>query len=145
MSEYHVALDVDDTILGGPDSVLRPHLKTLFEFCASNFATISLLTLSRESECRRKLGELYDEYVTQHIYAFPRKENNFSTNKDLRWIHNDISKVIMVEDPLAETLNIDWQQQKDRYIVVSAFDFNNPQEDNELLSVIETMEKKLKT
>lgn len=140
--KQHIALDVDDTILGGPDSLLRPHLPEFLEFCAQNFATISLFTLSRESECRRKLGELY-RYVTQHIYAFPRKENNFSTQKDLRLVHEDINLVTMVEDPLGKELNANWEQQGKRYIIVPPFDYEHPQQDNVLLEVMETLRKRL--
>lgn len=140
--EYHIALDVDDTLLAGPESTLRPHLQVFLQFCHENFATVSLLTLSRESECKRKLGELY-KYITQHIYAFPRKENGFCSDKDLRWVYHDISKVIMVEDPLAEMLNVNWEEQRQSYIVVAPFDYNAPQNDNELLRVMEVIKKRL--
>jgi hypothetical protein len=138
----HLALDVDDTLLGGPESLLRPHLADLFAFAATRFESVSLLTMSRESECRSKLGDLY-AYVTRHIYAFPRPENGFAYKKDLRWVHPDVSRVFMIEDPLGKDLNVDWSAQGDRYVLVPAFAWERPHEDRALLDAIGELERRL--
>jgi hypothetical protein len=139
---HHLALDVDDTLLGGPESLLRPHLADLLGFAATRFESVSLLTMSRESECRRKLGDLY-AYVGRHIYAFPRAENGFSFKKDLRWVHPEIGRVLMVEDPLGRELNVDWEAQGSRYVIVPAFAWEKPGEDRALLDAIAELERRL--